>query len=149
MDALVLGLHNLIRWVVIAAGVWATLRFWRGWLGRRTWGSGESTAARLFVIVLDVQLLVGIVLYAFFSPLTRGAFKDMGAAMRDAPVRYFVVEHVAVMLIAIVAAHVASARLKRAASDAAKFQIAAMWFGIALAAVLGFVPWWRPLVPSF
>ncbi len=99
--------------------------------------------------MLDVQLLIGVLLYAFFSPLTRAAFHDMSAAMGAPPVRYFVVDHVAVMLVSIVAAHVASARLKRASTDALKFQTAAVWFGVALAAVLGFVPWGRPLMPSF
>jgi hypothetical protein len=149
MNSTVLGLHNLVRWVVIFVGLWATIKFWRGWLGRAAWGGPERTAARAFVTVLDVQLLLGVLLYAFFSPLTRGAFKDMGAAMSDPPVRYFVVEHVAVMLVSIVAAHIAAARLKRATTDALKYQTAAMWFGIALAAVLGFIPWGRPLLPSF
>jgi hypothetical protein len=149
MNSLALGLHNLVRWLVIAVGLWATIRFWRGWLQKSAWSAGESTATRLFVIVLDVQLLVGILLYTFFSPLTRKAFGDIGAAMRDAPVRYFVVEHVVVMLAAIVIAHIGSARVKRATTDVAKFQTAALWFGVAIAAILGFVPWGRPLVPSF
>jgi hypothetical protein len=149
MDPLALGLHNLVRWLVIALGVWATIRFWRGWLQKGAWGKGESSTARLFVIALDVQLLVGILLYTFFSPLTRKAFGDMGAAMRDAPVRYFVAEHVVAMLAAIVIAHIGNARVTRATTDAAKIQTAALWFGVAIAAILGFVPWGRPLMPSF
>lgn len=149
MYSLVLGLHNLVRWIVIFVGLWATFRFWRGWLGRAAWGASDRAAARAFVTVLDVQLLIGVLLYGVFSPLTRRAFQDMSAAMADPPVRYFVVDHVAIMLISIVAAHVAAARLKKASTDAAKFQTAAMWFGIALAAVLGFVPWGRPLLPAF
>ena len=149
MSPLVLGLHNLARWLVIVAGLYATIRFWRGWLQAGTWTAGETAAARLFVTTLDVQFLLGIVLYVFFSPLTRKAFGDMGAAMRDAPVRYFVVEHVAMMLAAIVIAHVGSARVKRASTDVAKFQTAALWFGVAIAAVLGFVPWGRPFFPTF
>lgn len=149
MYPIVLGLHNLVRWAVILVGLWATIKFWKGWFGRSSWGASERAAARAFVTVLDVQLLIGVLLYAFFSPLTRTAFHDMGAAMGDPPVRYFVVDHVAVMLVSIVAAHVASARLKRATTDALKFQTAAVWFGVALAAVLGFVPWGRPMLPSF
>jgi hypothetical protein len=149
MDSQVLGLHNLVRWFVIAVGLYATVRFWRGWLQRGTWGSADESAARLYVIAVDVQFLVGVILYAAFSPLTRKAFTDMGAAMRDAPVRYYVVEHVVMMLAAIVIAHIGSARLKRATGDAAKFQTAALWFGVSIAAILGFVPWGRPMVPSF
>ena len=149
MYPIALGLHNLTRWIVIAAGLYAAIRFWRGWLQGGSWTSRESNTSRLFVTTLDIQFLFGILLYFFFSPLTRKAFSDMGVAMRNAPVRYFVVEHVVMMLAAIVLAHVGSARVKRATSDVAKFQTAALWFGVSLAAILGFVPWGRPLIPSF
>ena len=116
---------------------------------RAAWTPREARATRLFVGALDLQLLAGLVLYVAFSPLTRKAFRDMGAAMRDAPVRYFLVEHVAIMLAAIAVAHVGAAKVKRASSDTERFQRASIWLGIALAAVLGFVPWARPLLPSF
>ena len=149
MYPMVLGVHNVLRWAVIGAGLWVVFLSWRGWVQGATWTRREAVAARIFVGVLDLQLLVGVLLYAFFSPLTRQAFRDMGAAMRDAPVRYFVVEHVVMMLAAIVAAHVGMMLVKRAATDVAKYQRAAIWLGVALAAVIGFVPWARPLVPSF
>ena len=149
MDSVILGLHNLVRWVVIVTGLWAVVRTWRGWIGRAAWTPADTRAARFFIISLDVQLLLGVLLYAVFSPLTQRAFRDIGAAMRDAPVRYFLVEHVGIMLIAIVIAHIGFAKTKRATVDAAKFQTAALWLGIALAAIVGFVPWARPLVPQF
>jgi hypothetical protein len=149
MYTLILGLHNLTRWLVILAGLWAVIRAWRGWLKRTPWGAGENRSMRAFLGALDLQFLIGLLLYVGFSPLTREAFRDMGAAMRDAPVRYFFVEHVAVMLAAIIVAHIGAARVKRQSTDAARFQAAALWLGIALAAIIGFVPWARPLVPSF
>lgn len=149
MYPVVLGAHNLLRWAVIGAGLWAVLLAWRGWVRGAPWTSREAMASRIFVGLLDLQLLVGVLLYAVFSPLTRAAFRDMGAAMRDAPVRYFLVEHVVMMLAAIVAGHVGVALVKRAQADVTKYQRAAIWLGVALAAVIGFVPWARPLVPSF
>jgi hypothetical protein len=73
----------------------------------------------------------------------------MGAAMRNAPLRYFFVEHPVMMLIAIAIAHVGAARVRKVGSDSAKFQTATIWFGVALAALLVLVPWARPLIPSF
>jgi hypothetical protein len=149
MYPVVLGLHNLIRWVVLLAGAWAVFVAWRGWLGRGPWTDRETRAMKLFVGTLDLQFAVGLLLYAVFSPLTRAAFSDFGAAMRDASVRYFVVEHVVIMIAAIAVAHVGAARVKKASTDPERFQRASIWLGIALAAVAGFVPWARPLVPSF
>ena len=145
----VLALHSVVRWLVLIAGAWIVVLSWRGWLGRRQWTSAEGIAARSFVGLLDFQFLIGVSLYVFFSPLTRHGFRDMGAAMRDAPVRYFLVEHPLIMLGAIAAAHAGAVMLKRASSDPERFQRASVWFGLAFAAVAGFVPWARPLWPAF
>jgi hypothetical protein len=145
---IILGLHNVVRWLVILAGLWAVGRAWRGWLARGTWTTMDGRAARFFVGALDLQFVLGILLYAIFSPLTRRAFRNIGMAMHDAPVRYFLVEHVTIMLAAILVAHIGLVRVKHETTDAARFQTAALWLGIALAAIIGFVPWFRPLVPS-
>lgn len=149
MHPAILATHSLVRWLVLAAGVYAVFRAWRGWMQRSTWTSSDGGAIKLYVNALSLQLLVGLVLYGV-SPLIRGAMADMGAAMKDAPVRYFVVEHLVVMLIAIALGHIGAAKVRRATSDSAKFQTATIWMGLSLAAVAGFIPWTtRPFFPSF
>ena len=122
---------------------------WRGWLQRRQWTVAESRATRAFAGALDLQFVLGILLFAVFSPLTRQGFRDIGAAMSDAPVRYFMLEHPLIMLVAIAFAHVGAVQVRRATSDAEKFQKASILYGLALAAIAGFIPWARPLIPSF
>jgi hypothetical protein len=145
----VLSLHNVVRWIVLLAGAWAVFLAWRGWLGRRQWTSAEDRATRIFVGVLDVQFLLGLLLFAVVSPLTRQAFRDVGAAMSDAPVRYFLLEHPLIMLAAIAAAHIGAVQVRRATSDAERFQKASILLGLSFAALAGFIPWARPLIPSF
>ncbi len=144
-----LSLHNAVRWIVLAAGVWAVILAWRGWLGGRQWTSAEARATRAFVGVLDLQFVIGLLLFAVLSPLTRQAFSDVGAAMQDAPVRYFLLEHPLIMLAAIGAAHFGAVKVRQATTDAERFQRASIWLGLSLAALTGFIPWARPLVPSF
>jgi hypothetical protein len=148
MYRVVLALHNLVRWVVITVGAWALLRVWSGWLRNVPWTARDTRASRLFVGVLDFQLLLGLLLYVVLSPLTHRAFQDPGAAMRDAPVRYFFVEHVTIMFAAIAIAHIGLAKVKRQSSDSGRFQTAALWLGVALAVIVGFLPWARPLLPG-
>lgn len=145
----VLGFHNIVRWIVLVAGVWAVFLVWRGWLQRRQWTEVEARATRAYISALDLQFLLGLLLYVFFSPVTRHGFRDVGAAMGDAPVRYFLVEHPFIMLLAIASAHIGTAVAKKAASDAERFQKASLLFGLSLAAIAGFLPWARPLIPSF
>ncbi|MBK6485789.1 MAG: hypothetical protein IPF98_02730 [Gemmatimonadetes bacterium] len=148
MHSALLATHNIVRWLVLAAGVWAVFRVWRGWLSRSVWTDADAGAVKLFVNTLSLQFVVGLVLYGV-SPLIRGALGDMGATMKNAPVRYFAVEHVVVMLFAIALGHIGAVRIRKAASNSARFQAATIFMGFALAAVAGFVPWGRPLFPKF
>lgn len=145
----VLGAHNIVRWIVLLAGAWAVLLAWRGWLGRRQWTKSEATATRAFVGALDLQFLLGLLLYAVFSPLTRQGFGDFGGAMSDAPVRYFLVEHPFIMIVAVAVAHIGAVKIRKASADAERFQRASIMLGLSFAAIVGFIPWARPLVPSF
>lgn len=148
MATILLATHSIIRWLVLIAGAWAVIRAWRGWRSRAAWGASDAQAVRLFVNSLSLQLVIGIILYGV-SPLVRAGLADMGEAMRNPSVRYFVVEHVAMMLVAIAFAHIGAARIRKATSDSARFQTATIWMGLALAAAAGFVPWFRPLLPQF
>ena len=145
----VLGLHNIVRWIVLLTGAWAVFVVWRGWLQRRQWTDGESRATRAFLSALDVQFLVGLLLFAVFSPVTRQGFRDIRGAMSDAPVRYFLLEHPLIMLFAIAIAHIGAMQVKRAGTDAERFQKASILCGLSLAALIGFIPWARPLIPGF
>ena len=57
------------------------------------------------------------------------------------------VEHVLMMVVAVVLVHVGVSRVRKGKSDSAKFQTATIWWGIATAAIAGFIPWQRPLFP--
>ena len=152
MFDVVLVLHSLLRWFVILAGIWAVARAIGGLRAGRAWNGTDDKAGLLFTVSLDVQILLGLLLYLVLSPITTGAFHDMGEAMRNGYVRFWVVEHVAAALVAVALAHVGRIRLRRAAPDA-KHRRAILFFGLALAAVLVAVPWpfsshprpWLPL----
>ncbi|HEU4566342.1 MAG TPA: hypothetical protein VFS05_16885 [Gemmatimonadaceae bacterium] len=138
--------HSLFRWAVLLTGVIAVARALAGWLRDRPFAPADDSAGRFYVIAMDIQLVVGLVLYAVLSPITRQAFADMGAAMRDAHTRSIVAEHAVLMVVAVVLAHVGRATSRRAATDLAKHRRAAIWYGLSLLAVLAGIPWWRPLL---
>lgn len=155
MLPLTLTLHSLVRWAVILLGVWALSRAKLGWFGRRPWRQGDDLAGRLFVIAFDVQVLLGLLLYFVLSPITTGAFQDMGGAMQNSAVRFWVVEHITAMLLGLALAHIGRARLRRATDDRARHRTAALFLGFALLLVLLGTPWpfmpvgrpWLPGVP--
>lgn len=147
MHAVLLGAHNLLRWAVLLAAAFALLRAYRGWLGRRAWERADRAAGLLFGISLDVQVLLGVVLYLFVSPITRGALGDLAGAFQSAGLRFFVFDHVIGMLVALALVHIGSARARRAAGAQAHRQ-AALFYTPAALAVLLTIPWDRALLPG-
>lgn len=141
MYPLVLSLHSWLRWVVLVIGLIALVRAIAGWLGGRPWTSGDNRAGAAFVGTLDLQLLLGLLLYAWLSPITWTALSDIGAAMRTPALRFWAVEHAFGMLVAVAAAHIGRTRLRRAASDARRHRIAALSIGFALLVIAITIPW--------
>lgn len=147
MYATVLAIHNILRWVVLIAGVLAVGRALLGWFGKNPWSELDRRLGVIFTSSLDTQLLLGLLLYIFLSPITRGAFSDFGAAMAIPNMRFFAIEHIFYMLLAVVFGHLGSVFAKRAEEDK-KHQRAAIWFGLSLILILSGMPWMRPLFPG-
>lgn len=147
MYAALLHTHNVTRWLVLIAAAIALFLALLGYVGRRPHMRPHRLANLAFVIAMDVQILIGLVLYVV-SPLVQTALGDMSAAMRVHELRFFAVEHIAVMLVAVVLAHVGGAAIRRAHDDRGRHGRALLWFGLSTAAVVFSIPWWRPLFPG-
>jgi hypothetical protein len=133
--------HSILRWLVLIAGAAAVGRAFYGWIAKKDWTQLDDQLGFWYTMILDVQLLVGLVLYVFLSPITQTAFGDFSAAMKDPTLRFFTVEHISVMIIAVILAHVGRVLAKKADEPAKKFRWAAIGFGLALLAILAAIPW--------
>lgn len=137
--ALVLMLHSWLRWLVLLSGVLAAGRAVTA--GARPWVASDSSAGRLFSISLDVQFLLGVLLYFALSPFTRQAIQDFAFAMRTPSLRFWAVEHVFGMLIGVVLVHIGRGRIRKADTDRKRHRTAALFYGLALLAIAAAIPW--------
>lgn len=99
---IVLTLHSWVRWLVLVGGIAALVG-----MVRRD-GAGHALperAHRGFIHLVNIQFTLGLVLYLALSPWVRAAWADLGAAMSDPVLRFFGIEHVVGMTIAVSAAH--------------------------------------------
>ena len=109
----VLVIHSWLRWLVILTGLVAVVRAAAGAAGSKPWTPADDRAGFWFSIALDVQFLLGLILYVFLSPLTHAAFSDFASAMKDSVQRFWAVEHIVGMLIAIALVHVGRAKARK------------------------------------
>jgi hypothetical protein len=148
MYSLFLALHNIVRWVVLILLIIAVVRAFIGWFGKREWSQTDRKLGLFTTIGIDIQLLLGLLLYFFLSPITRSAFQDFGAAMGVGDLRFYALEHALYMVLAVVFAHLGSVLPKKASASDSKFKRAALCFSLALVLILIGIPWGRPLLPG-
>ena len=136
-----LWLHSLLRWAVLITGLVAWVRAIGGKTGNRPWTPKDELWGLLLTISADLQLLVGLVLYIFLSPITRLGVRNFAAAMQIPTARFFTVEHAAGMLVAIALIHVGRVRIRKTTEVRRKHGTAMIFFGIALVVIIIAIPW--------
>jgi len=146
MYDLILIIHSWLRWLVLLAGLAAVVRAISGVNTRRPWTPLDDRSGIWFTAAADLKFLLGLVLYVFLSPVTRSAFVDMAAAMREAPIRFFAVEHAVGMLVAIALVHIGRVRIRKAGDSETRHKRALVFFGLALVVLLLSLPW--PIGPG-
>ncbi len=149
MYPVLLAFHNIVRWIVVFLGIVTNGLMLYGWYDKKQWSEKERKVGLFFTISIDVQLLIGILLYFVFSEWGMKAILERGMSfvMGQNEFRFFAIEHVTYMLFAFVFSHLGSALPKKVDETQAKFKIAAIWYGFALVLILVGIPWSRPLFP--
>lgn len=140
MYELTLAIHNLLRWAVVLTGLAVVVRAAGGLSSSRPWSDQDDAGGRWFSLAMNLQFLVGLVMYLFVSPIAKSAMANMGAAMKDAALRFWAVEHVTMMILALGFVHMGRARVKKSAAGT-KHKTALIFFGLALLFVVLGTPW--------
>lgn len=121
--------HSGWRYIVFALLVIAVINALMGWFGKKNYTEGNRKLNLFTLISAHIQLLFGLVLY-FLSPLTKGA-------MSDPLYRYWKVEHISMMILAIVLITVGNSKSKKVVDGVAKHKNIAIFFGIGLVLIVG------------
>jgi len=136
----VLFIHSWLRWIVILTGVAATIRAVAGAATGKSWTPTDDRSGFWFSIALDVQFLLGLILYVFLSPVTHAVFADFGGAMKNSVQRFWAVGHLVGMFIAIALVHMGRATARKTDS-LRRHKVTAGFFVIALMVILASIPW--------
>lgn len=135
--------HNLIRWILLILLIFVLLRAWSGWLGKGSYQKIDKITGGMLVGFTHLQLIIGLLLYFVYSPITQAAFQDMGAAMKDSHLRFYAVEHIFTMIIAVVLIQLGRTFSKKAKTDIEKHKKVAIYTTVALLLIVSRMPNWN------
>jgi len=144
MYTTILVLHSWLRWLALGAGVAATISVARD----------KDRFGTILLSVLDLQVLLGLVLYFAVSPAMETIRAHFGESMRDPVARFWAVEHITTMFGAAIAAHVGRVLARRTADPNSRRMKLFICYGIATVLMCLAVPWpgmraGRPLFRGF
>jgi hypothetical protein len=140
-----LHLHNLLRWVIL---ILLLISIFQAFTKK------ESIAKISLFLMISAHITLLLGLYQYFTSEVAG-FKmierlgGMGAVMKDSFARFWVVEHISTMLIAIILITIGRRKAK-----ALQYRPALILFLIAFLLIMAGVPWpfreaiERPLFPG-
>ncbi len=126
-----LHLHAGFRWLVVIFLVIAIIKSFSGWFGKKEYSKNDNLIALILLSVTHLQFVFGVIIY-FVSPKIVG----MAVAMKDATLRFWVVEHGFTMLIAIVLITLGRVLSKKAETSEIKFKKSAIFYTIAFVLIL-------------
>ena len=130
-------LHSILRYAVLALMIFTVIKSVTGWLNKNAYTTGDAKLALIQMIFVQIQFVLGLVLY-FTEGWAAAPFKE---SMADAGARFWKIEHITGMIIAVALVEIGRIRTKKIDDDIKKHRNAAIFYGIALLIILNMIPW--------
>lgn len=140
MEKGLLHLHSFLRWVIL---ILLLVALYKSFADRhKAFTAGHKKTGLFLMIFADIMLLVG--LYQWITGpwgLKSIQSNGMGVVMKNAAARFFAVEHLLGMVIAIILIHVGYSYSKKNVADSVKHKRTLLFYGLALLIILISIPW--------
>jgi hypothetical protein len=111
-----------------------------GWKKKRAFGKKDNLIRVLVLSSAHLQFTLGITLY-FISPIVGYFLDHFNEAVHNRGQRFFGMEHITMMVIAVAMITHGSTLAKKRTADGTKFKAMAIWYTIALLIIFLSIPW--------
>lgn len=142
MYTALLDLHSVLRWVILVLALVAIFKSYSGMMAGKVFSAGDRKVGLFLMIAAHTTLVVGFYLW-LAGPYGLANIRNLGfgEVMRDRVYRFYAVEHLVGMLIAIVLITLGRGAAKKSISDRAKHKRTFWYILVALVIMLATIPW--------
>lgn len=131
MNTALLHTHSLLRYLILAGLLIVVVRSLMGWMNKKPYTGFDNKVSLYLFIFTHLQLLIGLVQYMISDVVQ---FNE--GTMKNKELRYWAVEHITIMLIAIILITVARISAKKMTADEAKHKRMFVFNALALLLIL-------------
>ncbi|MFN4082603.1 MAG: hypothetical protein ACK4K9_03130 [Bacteroidia bacterium] len=135
-----LSAHNSLRWLFLAAALYAIIKSLISFLNKSPFTPAHNKAGSILIALTHTQLLIGLILW-FVSPNVQNALADFGASMKDKSLRLALLEHPLTNIIAVAIIQIGRIKAKKAYEDVLKHKRVLIYYGLGLLLILSRIPW--------
>jgi signal transduction histidine kinase len=132
-------LHSFIPYLLLPVLIIATMVYLIKYLSKNAFTKSDKTLGLVTLILSHLQLVIGLLLYFLGSngfDLTK-----IEGFMKNADLRLYAVEHIAIMVLAVALITFGYSRAKKQFVNSKKFASLGLSFLIALILILSRIPW--------
>jgi NADH:ubiquinone oxidoreductase subunit 2 (subunit N) len=133
MNSILTHAHSGLRWVAIILLLLAIVNAFTA----KSFEKKHKMINLFTMITLHTQLIIGLVQYF----ITSGKVKFFDGWMKEAAFRFYGMEHLMGMLIAIVLITLGYSKSKRGTTDSEKFKPIKLFYLIGFILILASIPW--------
>jgi hypothetical protein len=134
-------LHSSLRYVILIALVATIVRAMLKWSKNEPFNKQDNLFSVISLAIVHTQFLIGLIMY-FISPYMQFLKQNgMGEVMKTSLYRFYIVEHLFGMLVAVILITVGRVLSKKALNDGDKHRKIFVFYGIALLIILLSIPW--------
>lgn len=107
-----------------------------GWTKNLEYKHLFSRLSYFFILFLYLQFFSGLILYFFLKPEKNEEIISLSDAMEQSKLRFWAIEHVALMLFALILSQIGWVMIKQLPGDKRKFRTAGFYYGVSFVLVL-------------
>ena len=135
-------IHSWWAYLVLFMVLIASINALSGLFGNKEYQPKDFRISLFALIVTHIQLLIGLILY-FVSPLGFKSISSngMGTVMKDSVLRLYAVEHITIMILAVILITIGYSKHKKKLVSKPKFKSLAIFYTLALILMLSRIPW--------
>ena len=116
--------HGVWRWIVLTVALVTVVKALVGWLGKQRWTALDERLGLFFTIAIDIQVLLGLLAW-LIGPFN---FRQLSVAMDNPFLRFYLLEHPVIGVLAVALAHIGRGRSRKAKTDAGKHRAAFIFY---------------------
>ena len=129
-------IHIFISTITLLSGIFTIALSVHGLNKKRDYGRKDFLVSLVFNVALYFQLFLGFLIYFLLRTTLEGPVWEVPDTQNDASLRFWAIEHIALMIFALFLTQLGRVFIKRSKGPSRKFRASLFYFGASLLLIL-------------